>query len=597
MLSAFARAQCPPTFTYTLNGLQVVFNNQPNYSFPQASLLWNFGDGTTLTNQNDPSHTYASTGSYTVCLTVIDPACAGGQPQVVCQTVQVTGASCLYDFTFTISGNAVSFNNTPQVLYPASLSWNFGEGSWSWDNDPVHFYNTPGIYTACMTVNDPACGSQPIVVCHQVDMSQADTCVFTISYVANGLEVQFFNTPQLPDTAITWYMGDGVELTGNNPQYTYWFPGTYFVCATAQMPHCLTNMTQTACDSVEATVPDSCTFSYTYTVSGLTVSFQADPPLEPPVDFFWDFGDLSGFVWGNNSPVHTFAGPGTYYVCLYADNLPCSVLPSWAHCEYITVTQPIPCTASFGYTITGLTVHFYNQPAIGSGAPFSLQWNFGDGGSASGDYPIHTYSQPGSYVVCLTYIHPQCPQPYTVCDTVIVTGATNCNPLISHAVNGLTVQFFNNPDYIPSPGLWFQWIFGDGFSITGVNDPVHTYLGYGNYVPCFLVFDHHCSDTVQVCDTLELKPASALDKKEGNEIWLYPNPGDGQVWINLSFQGSPVIAWVSDLQGRVVAKSTFQPMNGIPVPWDLHFLAPGVYSVTLETPDGRSRRLRFLLSR
>ncbi|MFJ9696379.1 collagenase [Kitasatospora sp. NPDC101183] len=53
-----------------------------------ASWAWNFGDGTTSTDQN-PSHTYATAGSYTVSLTVTD---GGGRTNSLSQSVTVSSS-------------------------------------------------------------------------------------------------------------------------------------------------------------------------------------------------------------------------------------------------------------------------------------------------------------------------------------------------------------------------------------------------------------------------------------------------------------------------------------------------------------------------
>jgi len=49
--------------------------------------LWDFGDGNTSTQQN-PCHTYASTGNYTACLTATD-SCGTDS---ACQTITICGA-------------------------------------------------------------------------------------------------------------------------------------------------------------------------------------------------------------------------------------------------------------------------------------------------------------------------------------------------------------------------------------------------------------------------------------------------------------------------------------------------------------------------
>ena len=59
-------------FVYGTNGQQAVFNNQ---STGGTSYMWDFGDGNTSTDEN-PVHNYASTGTFTVLLTVTN-ACGG----------------------------------------------------------------------------------------------------------------------------------------------------------------------------------------------------------------------------------------------------------------------------------------------------------------------------------------------------------------------------------------------------------------------------------------------------------------------------------------------------------------------------------------
>ncbi|MGD2085350.1 MAG: PKD domain-containing protein [Candidatus Aminicenantes bacterium] len=81
----------PPAadFTYTTNCLTANFTDtstDPNGASDIVSWNWDFGDGNTSTEQN-PSHTYAAEGTYTVSLTVTD---SGGLSDTTGKNVTVT---------------------------------------------------------------------------------------------------------------------------------------------------------------------------------------------------------------------------------------------------------------------------------------------------------------------------------------------------------------------------------------------------------------------------------------------------------------------------------------------------------------------------
>ncbi len=68
--------QCQADFSYTQNGSTTIFNDlsyvntswSTNYS---VSWEWDFGDGTPISTQQNPVHTYINNGLYIPCLTVV----------------------------------------------------------------------------------------------------------------------------------------------------------------------------------------------------------------------------------------------------------------------------------------------------------------------------------------------------------------------------------------------------------------------------------------------------------------------------------------------------------------------------------------------
>jgi PKD repeat protein len=116
--------------------------------------LWNFGDGQTSTIRN-PSHTYSKAGAYKVTLTVTGAAGTNTSTQPDYITVYAAPAA-----NFSVkpsSGKAplpVNFTDESTGAVTSWL-WRFGDGTTSADKSPAHTYNTPGTYTAMLTVSGP----------------------------------------------------------------------------------------------------------------------------------------------------------------------------------------------------------------------------------------------------------------------------------------------------------------------------------------------------------------------------------------------------------------------------------------------------------
>jgi len=150
-------ANQPPVaaFTSSCSGLACGFtstSSDPDGSI--ASYSWTFGDGGTSTLQN-PSHSYAAGGTYTVTLTVTDNQ---GASNAVSHTVTVAGANQapVASFTKSCSGLTCSFTSTssdPDGSI-ASYSWTFGDGGTSTLQNPSRTYAAGGTYTVTLKVTD-----------------------------------------------------------------------------------------------------------------------------------------------------------------------------------------------------------------------------------------------------------------------------------------------------------------------------------------------------------------------------------------------------------------------------------------------------------
>src|SRR4030095_16026801 len=124
-----------------------------NLSIGATAWSWNFGDGTTSTQQN-PSHVYSATGNYEVTLTVTNGICSN----LATQSIQVINE--LVDFaadnTTVCNGSTVNFTavniNTASIV---SWQWNFGDGRiGTTPSTASHNYDMPGVYTTSLIITD-----------------------------------------------------------------------------------------------------------------------------------------------------------------------------------------------------------------------------------------------------------------------------------------------------------------------------------------------------------------------------------------------------------------------------------------------------------
>ncbi len=115
---------------------------------------WTFGDGGTSTAQN-PQHTYAAPGLYTVTLTATNEY--GSDYELKTDYITVYGPVTA-QFTATptagIAPLTVQFTDL-STGGPTSWLWTFGDGNTSTSQNPQHTYTTAGTHTVTLTASHP----------------------------------------------------------------------------------------------------------------------------------------------------------------------------------------------------------------------------------------------------------------------------------------------------------------------------------------------------------------------------------------------------------------------------------------------------------
>ncbi|MFN8395559.1 MAG: PKD domain-containing protein [Bacteroidia bacterium] len=526
------------------------------------------GSSVTLTSSSSTGNTWSpggattssivvtNSGSYTVqvsnafgCTATSAPTVVTASPQPATPTITANGPT-----TFCQGGN---------VTLTSSSATN---NTWSPGGQTTQSINasTSGTYTVVVT--NQGCASNPSA---PVTVTVQPLPVAQFTPTTAGLNASFTDLTTNNPIAWSWNFGDGGTSTLQNPTHTYAAPGSYSVCLTATNA-CGFNV---SCQTILVCQQPVAAFNQSANL--LQVNFT-DVSTGTPTSWAWTFGD--GGTSTQQNPSHTYAGPGTYNVCLTVTNS-CSTTTA---CQNITVVCPAP-QAGFTTIVLGFTANFTIQSSS-PGTP-TYAWDFGDGGTSTLFNPSHTYTTGGIYNVCLT-ITTECGVD-TYCDSISVacpTPGTN----FTWTSNGFVANFTDLSTNTPTGWLWD---FGDGGTST-VQNPSHTFATIGLFFVC-LTASNDCGTTAAYCQDVDI--ISAIDDAEiWNEVGIFPNPAHNSFTVSgLSAKVGKLNVEVYDLYGRLVVSREAQTGLQFQEEVSLEGLSSAVYVLKV-SKAGKSRTFRLV---
>lgn len=533
--------------------------------------IWSFGDSTTATGSN-VSHTYASSGSYLVCMHEVDST--GLSICSWCMTVNVNPASCSFSAAVDTVNNVVVFYAQPSSS-GTLIHWDLGDGNTGTGSPFTYSYAVAGTYNVCMTERD-AFGTTVCTYCHHVTSGtpSGGGCSFTYHPDSTNSSLVYFTANVNAGAVVTWNYGDNTTPgTGTSVHHTYNGTGPYYVCISSQYGGAVC----TYCDYVYLGNPSgNCSISYfidsvnTYQVHFLATLSGFGSTVS------WDFGDGTVSIPPSSASItHTYSLTGQYTVCITVrDSLGVPVCTS---CVQVTIQGSIPgCQSYFIGVNVGLTAYFI-ELSNSSPALTTYNWDFGDGSNSTTRFPNHTYAIPGTYNVCLDIVTGNgCTSQY--CDMITVDSIAT-NPLCRAWF--VTVQLapfqFVVVNLSSGSNLSFNWDFGDGSSST-LPYPSHYYAVNGSYAVCLTVSNSTgCNDTY--CDTLSVDSLGNIFKGQSGftinvvspaqltgvqelssptHFSVYPNPVSSVLRVNLDGEMKNKVAYkVFAIDGSEVDKGIF----------------------------------------
>jgi len=298
--SAMQTSGCEP--------FEVHFTNESSSN--AASFAWEFpgGDPATSTDEN-PVVVYNTPGTYDVTLTVTN---AAGEDATTQTGFIIVDALPTPGFGFTINGAQVGFTNSSSNTN--TVSWDFGDGETSTDENPVHTYTEDGAYEVTLTATNE-CGSVETTEL-VVIATQGPIAAFSAESNEGCLpfEATFVNLSSGNSETFEWTFegGDPATSSEENPVVTYTSEGSFDVTLIAT--NGLGSDTFSLADFIVVKTTPVPNFTSDDSMGTVTFTNSSDNATT----YEWDFGD--GETSTEENPVHTYAASGSYEVTLTAFN-------------------------------------------------------------------------------------------------------------------------------------------------------------------------------------------------------------------------------------------------------------------------------------
>ena len=154
--------------------------------------IWDFGDGTPSAMSETASHTYFSSGTYTVCLyihccedpsevitvcKVVTVECDGQCPEPCDLTPRFAWTQSPFTFADGCCTHFTDLSVVGDYTTITGWQWDFGDGSISNIQNPTHCYETQGVHTVCLTISGTSPdGDCTGTFCWNVQCGADDTC-------------------------------------------------------------------------------------------------------------------------------------------------------------------------------------------------------------------------------------------------------------------------------------------------------------------------------------------------------------------------------------------------------------------------------------
>jgi PKD repeat protein len=502
-------------FDTDVDELTVMFTNN---STNGNTYEWDFGDMNSSNDEN-PTHTYAAEGTYTVTLTVTNECGSVSTTETIVLLTAPTAG-----FTSDTEGGCAPV--TVQFMDESSdnvesWDWTFegGNPATSTEENPEVSYSSPGTFSVTLVVSN-AVGESTVVQEDFITIDPQPEPDF--SFDIDGFTVNFTNASVYGDT-YEWVFGDGNMSTEANPNHEYEEDGSYQVTLKVTNECGVNSITK---EVIILTLPTPA-FSSDMEVgcAPFTVQFFNESSSNTS-SIKWTFEGGTPAQTTEENPVVLFDQPGTYSVTLTAINDLGEI--DLVEENYITVNDdPV---ADFNYDVSGFDVSF----ADNSEDADSYSWDFGDGNMSDEASPNHTYENEGMYTVVLI-VSNECGEDSMMIEVLIdadlpIAGFTADQ---TEACAPFMVQFNNESS---ENAISYEWTFEGGTPATSTEvNPMVSFNSAGVYTITLVVTNGAGSDALTRFDYIVVEdvPVAEFGYQQDGFTVDFVNVstlGDNYIW-------------------------------------------------------------------
>jgi gliding motility-associated-like protein len=464
--------------------------------------LWNFGDGTTSTN-NPVVKSYANPGNYNIRLRVESPyGCRDSITKTNTIYPNVNTALSVNQRQQCVNENRFEFKDESTIVSGTySRLWRFGDGSSSTDPEPVKSYTSPGTYLInLITLSDQGCRDTLVDSVLVFSSPQADFTINRVEQCLSGNQFIFTDqTSSFETHTRNWSLGDGSGSTSGVVNHNYQDTGIFTVRLIAT--------TISGCrDTIEKNIrvlpmpvldfninnDQQCLFGNVFSFQNITTISWGN------LAYQWNFGDQTGN--SQHSPSKTYADFGNYNVKLIAtstygcrDSITKQVIVHPMPAPGFTINDSDQCVNTNNFVFT-------NQSTISSGGNMSYNWKFGDGNTAVGSNTSHRYALHNSYRVWMSAESNRGCIDSTFKDLIVYPKPlTNIIPNdTNQCLNINRYQFNTNRSIAYGNLVSYQWNLGNGFNY-GTTDTSTVFTTHGSKLIRFVAESNFgCFDTSQL---------------------------------------------------------------------------------------------------